>query len=89
MVTLKRVNVGIQVIFCIIPYLWIYGFYRIEKLRMGLVIIVVTFVASIGIQMLLPYPYGLGTAYIFSIVLPTAFIIRWSREWNVRVVNDT
>ena len=89
MVALKRVNVGIQVIFCIIPYLWVYGFYRIEKLRMGLVIIVVTFVASIGIQMLLPYPYGLGTAYIFSIVLPTVFMIRWSREWNVRVVNDT
>ncbi len=34
----ERVSVNWQTLFCILPYIWIYAFYRIEKLRLGIVI---------------------------------------------------
>jgi len=85
MVEQKPVNVGLQVVLCIIPYLWIYGFYRIKKLRMGIGIIIITLVIDMGTQSLFPYPYGLGLAVIVAIVFPIAFIVHLSNEWNTRV----
>lgn len=85
MVEQKPVNVGWQIAFCIIPYLWIYAFYRIEKLGMGLVLVVVTLIASIGFQIVLPFPYGFASAVLLDIVLPISFIVNWSREWNTRI----
>ena len=87
MVEQKSVNVGWQVAFCIIPYLWIYGFYRIEKLRMGIVLVFVSLGGSIGLQMLLPFPYGLVSAVLLGIILPIGFIVNWSKEWNTRILS--
>ena len=84
MVEQKPVNVGWQVVFCIIPYLWIYGFYRIEKLRMGLVITIVTFLVSVGFQLLLPFPYGLGLSLIFGFIFTIYFMISLSQKWNTK-----
>lgn len=83
----KRVDVAVQVIFCIIPYLWIYGFYRIEKLRSGLVLVVATTISSVFLQMFLPFPYGLASALILLIVIPIAFMVNWSKEWN-RIISE-
>ncbi len=84
MVQQKRVNVGLQIVFCIVPYLWIYGFYRINKLRMGLILTLVTFLVSIGFQLLLPFPYGLGVSLLFGFILTIYFMISWSKKWNTQ-----
>ena len=87
MVEQKPVNVGVQVLFCFIPFLWIYGFYRIEKLRMAIVLGFVTALPMIGLQIVFPFPYGVGLSYILAFAIPIYFIVRWSREWNELVLS--
>ena len=81
----KPVNVNWQTLFCILPYIWIFAFYRIEKLRMGIVIAIGTLAVSVTVSMLLPFPYGLFGNLVISIGIPIYFIRKWSREWNERV----
>lgn len=52
---------------------------------MGLVLVLVTLGGSIGLMMLLPFPYGSGSAIVLGIILPIAFIVHWSDEWNARI----
>lgn len=82
MVKQEPVSVGWQIVFVIIPYVWIYAFYRIEKLRIGLVLAIISTGAGIGLQMLLPFPWGLASSWVFYIIIPIYFVVKWSREWN-------
>ena len=81
----KPVDVNLQTLFCILPYIWIYAFYRIEKLRLGIVIAIGAFAATIAWGMAFPFPYGLVGNLIISIVVPIYFIRKWSREWNEKL----
>ena len=64
----------------VIPYVWIWAFYRIEKLRFRIVIAIGTGVVSAVVAMLFPYSYGLLGNLIISIVVPIYFIRQWSYE---------
>jgi len=37
---------------------------------------------SIGVSMVLPYPYGLLFALGLAPLIPVYFIRKWTREWN-------
>ena len=81
----KPVNVNWQTLFCILPYIWIFAFYRIEKLRLGIVIAFgAGFISVLG-SMVFPFPYGLVVNWAILIVIPIYFIRKWSAEWNERV----
>ena len=82
MVEQKPVNVTLQTILMFIPLVWIYAFYRIEKLSMGLFLLFVAIAASIVIQVVVPYPYGLILAYVPYFAIPIYTIRKWSKEWN-------
>ena len=82
MVKQAPVSIGWQIAFMFIPYAWIIAFYRIEKLRMGLLLLLGAVGISVVIQMILPFPYGFGLALAGSIALPIYFIREWSIEWN-------
>ena len=82
MVEQKPVNVTLQTILMFIPLVWIYAFYRIEKLSMGLFLLFVAIAASIVIQVVVPYPYGLILAYVPTFAIPIYTIRKWSKEWN-------
>ena len=84
MVEQKPVNVALQVVLMFIPIVWVYAFYRIEKLSMGIFLLFAVLAISIVIQVILPYPYGLIFAYVPSFALPIYFIRKWSREWNAK-----
>ncbi len=84
MVKQEPVSVGWQTVFMFIPYVWIYAFYRIEKLLLGIVLLLVALAISTAVQMLLPFPFGFGIALAVSIGLPVYFIREWSREWNTK-----
>ncbi len=87
MVKQQPVNVGWQTFFMFIPFVDIWAFYRIEKLRLGLVIIIGTSGADLGLRMMLPFPYGLSASIgmlIFSIAIQIYFIRKWSMEWNAK-----
>jgi len=83
----EPVSVGWQIVFMFIPVLNFWAFYRIEKLRLGLVIILAIEIPSFLFQMILPFPYGLGVSIgmlVISIVIPIYFVRKWSREWNAK-----
>lgn len=84
MVEQKPVNVNLQTVLMFIPLVWIYAFYRIEQLSMGIFLFFVSIAASIVIQLVFPYPYGLIFAYVPTFVIPIYFIRKWSKEWNVK-----
>ncbi len=84
MVKQAPVNVGWQTLFVILPYIWVIAFYRIEKLRMGILLLLGAVGISIATQMILPYPHGFGLALIGTILLPIYFIRQWSIEWNAK-----
>jgi len=81
----KTVSVDWQTAFMFIPYVWIYAFYRIEKLGLGLVLFLFSIGISTALQMVLPFPYGLTVALIITIALTIRFIRKWSREWNTNL----
>ena len=79
----EKVNLGIQILLTvIIPFLAIYGFYKINKLVFGIIIVIGGFIASLSLQMLLPFPYGLVAGMITVYVIPLGFILKWSINWN-------
>ena len=85
----KPVNVNWQTLFCILPYIWIFAFYRIEKLRIGIVIAFGVGFVSVLWSILVPFPYGLLGNLVISIGVPIYFIRKWSREWNERISQAT
>ena len=89
MVSQQPVSIGWQTVFMFVPYVWIYAFYRIEKLRMGIVLVLISIGINTGIQMLLPFPYGLAVSLAVTILLPVRFLRKWSREWNSKLEGST
>jgi len=81
------VTISVQVLFCFIPFLVIYAFYRIKKLRMSIVLGIVTFIPIAGVEFLIPFPYGFILSYILSWGIPIYFLVKWSREWNEMVLS--
>ncbi|MFB5631568.1 MAG: hypothetical protein ACE5RN_08270 [Nitrosopumilaceae archaeon] len=88
MVAQKPVNVTLQTILMFIPLVWIYAFYRIEKLSMGLFLLFIAIAVSIVIQLVFPYPYGLILAYVPTFAIPIYAIRKWSQEWNTKIQTE-
>ena len=82
LVTQKPVSVNWQTVFMIIPYVWIYAFYRIEKLMMGIVLLVVTAIVTALVASMFFGLDGYLIAWLVSIGIPIYFIRKWSTEWN-------
>lgn len=82
------VTISVQVLFCFIPFLVFYAFYRIKKLRMSIVLGIVTFIPIAGVEFLIPFPYGFILSYILSWGIPIYFLVKWSREWNEMVLRE-
>ncbi len=89
MVERKRVSIAVQVILCLIPLLWIYGFYRIEKLIAAIVLGIVVVIIATAIQFLFPFEFGYGLACLLSFLIPIYFLAKWSQEWNDKVSTDS
>jgi len=85
----EPVSVGLQIILSILPYVWLYALYRIERLRIGLVLAAICTGIAIGIELLLPFPLGLTSSWIFYIIIPIYFVIKWSKQWNKKFIQPT
>ncbi len=82
----KPVSIAVQVILCIIPLVWLYGFYRIEKLGSG--ILMVIGVAILAIVLLFIPVFGYALAWLASAILPIYYIVKWSQEWNENILTE-
>ena len=78
----EPVNIVLQIVLMFIPFVWIFAFWRIEKLVIGIVLLICTAILSVVVQMILPYPFGLYLSYPISFLVPIYFIWKWSNEWN-------
>ena len=84
MVERKPVNIVTQVILCIIPIVWLYGFYRIEKLGAGILMVIA--VAILAIVLVFIPVFGYALAWLASAILPIYYIVKWSQEWNENIL---
>jgi len=81
----KPVSIVTQVILCIIPIVWLYGFYRIEKLGAGILMVIAVAILAIVIQFFIPF-YGYALAWLAAAILPIYYIVKWSQEWNESIL---
>ena len=89
----EPVSVNWQTLFAVLPVLWIWAFYRIEKLRLGLLLVIGV---SYGIPFLFMFSvmalsqggnpagseWGIILLIVLEIVIPIRFIRKWSKQWN-------
>ncbi len=98
MVKQKSVSVAWQVVFMFIPFVSLWAFYRIQKLRLYLLLIIGSSIIAgiiIGITFgftgsLMDMPY-FSSYYISSIAVVIEFhlleiylVVKWSRNWNAK-----
>ena len=77
----NRVSIAVQVILCFIPLVWLWGFFRIEKLIAGIVMVIVVAILASAVTIFIPF-FGYAIAWIVSVLVPIYYIVKWSQEWN-------
>jgi micrococcal nuclease len=83
----KPVSIAVQVILCLIPLVWIYGFFRIEKLISGILMLIGVVIMAFVIQIFIPFYLGYALAWLVSFLVPIHYMIKWSREWNDNITH--
>ena len=80
----KQIGLTSQTILALIPSIitQFIAFFRIKKYKEGILISLGLFAVSIGIQMILPFPYGLVFTIPIIIVIPVYHIKKWARQFN-------
>jgi hypothetical protein len=68
--------------------LWAFVFYRIEKLRLGILIIIAVTLINLGFNYGVPFPYGIGLALILTPWFPFFILKKWTKDWNARPENS-
>jgi YVTN family beta-propeller protein len=81
----KRVNVIAQMIFAILPILWAWSFYRIKKLKRGLLLVISVQIAIGSLATVPPFPYNDLAYFAISIPIILYLMRNWSKEWNRRI----
>ena len=76
-----------QTILAVIPSIvtQLIAFYRINQFKKGGLIELGLGGLSIGINMLLPWPYGLVVILVITIVIPVYYVRKWTEEFNAKV----
>ena len=82
-----RVSIAVQVILCFIPLVWLWGFFRIEKLIAGILMLIAVAILAMAIQMFIPFYYGV--AWLVSALIPLYYMVKWSQEWNESIPVDS
>ena len=84
-----RVSIAVQVILCLIPIVWIYGFFRIEKLIAGILLLIGVAILAVVIQFLIPFEFGFALAWLVSFLVPIYYLVKWSNQWNDSIPTDS
>lgn len=68
--------------------IWAWAFFRIEKLRLGSLIIVGISAINIGIHYVIPFPYGLIIILVGTPWVAFYFLRKWTIDWNAQFPLD-
>jgi hypothetical protein len=85
----ERVSVAVQVILCFIPLVWLYGFFRIEKLLAGILMLIGVAIFAYLLQLFIPFYLGYALAWLVSFLFPIYYMVKWSQEWNDSIPVDS
>jgi hypothetical protein len=95
-----KVNLIVQVLITLVPFGGLYAHYRIQKVRLGILVNIVSVAAFIIPVLLLPdyneslddqttiYGIAIGIGIIIWYALPYYFLIKWSIDWNKRIDSE-
>ena len=91
----EPVSVNWQTLFAVLPVVWIWAFYRIKKLRLGLLVVIgsaygIPFCVGALVGLFGPGAnlsavggeWWLVLIIVLKFVLPILFIRKWSKQWN-------
>jgi len=90
----EPVNLIIQTVLVFLPLVWIYGFYRIDKIWGGMALMfgILFGVMMIGVAVgvitqndVREYTNWTGIAYIFQVTFGVYYMLKWSKEWNKKI----
>jgi len=68
--------------------IWALAFFRIEKLMLGSLIIVGLSAINIGINYVIPFPYGLIIVLVGTPWVAFYFLRKWTIDWNAQFPLD-
>lgn len=85
----KSVSIAVQVILCLIPIVWLYRFYRIEKLGARLLMVIAVAIFALLLQFFIPFYLGYTLAWLVSFLFPIYYMIKWFQEWNEEILIGT
>ena len=82
-----QIGLAGQTILAIIPSFitQLIAFYRIKQFKKGGLIELGLIGMSIGLNMILPFPFGLIITLIIAIVIPVYYVRKWTEEFNAKV----
>lgn len=84
----KAVSVPAQILIsALIPFAGFWATYRIKKLRMFIVLLLVLFGPNYIISLLIPFPFSLLPMLVLYIALIVYYVRKWSIEWNNRIIS--
>ena len=95
MVEKKPVNVNLQTVLIFLPFVWIWGFYRIDKLRRGLGLMFGIGFAVLFVSVMVAVITGVEPTeftnwtwvfYILSVLIGIYFMRKWSEDWNAKLL---
>ena len=81
----QPVSIAFQVILCFIPLVWLWGFFRIEKLIAGIVMVIIVAILAFALTIFIPF-FGYAIAWLASVFVPIYYIVKWSQEWNESIL---
>jgi len=90
----KSVNVNLQTVLIFLPFVWIWGFYRIDKLRRGLGLMFGIGFAVLFAAVMVSVITGVDAReftnwtwvfYIVSVLIGIYYMRKWSLDWNDRI----
>ena len=83
MVKQESVSIRRQTVYALIPILYLYAAYKIQKFRWYFVITFTIGIAlALGTKALLPFPFDLIVEIPVELAVSVYLIRRWSKEWN-------
>ena len=87
MVKKELMNIKLQMILAIIPYVQLYSAYRIEKFRQFFLLWIVVGVST-GILFYFTGEKITGISHLVGMPFYVILIRKWSREWNEQLSKD-
>ena len=75
----EKVNPRTIWVLSFIPLVWIWALGKIRKLALGFGVF---FGVGIVLQMVLPFPWGLGSALLAHVIISATLIRKWANDWN-------